>query len=287
MAEAYHWQQAIDLYSKEIRAGVGIHNMDALFSTFMLIGVLSFSVDEYNPGNSWVFSDAPDGLNWLMLQGGLRYLIEQTNPWLYRSIWFDSFKQSYDENVDFHDERPGRVDLHPELADLCEIDDTTTVDSNPYHWPLRMLSNMLHLEQSPKNFPKFVPFMGRLLPDYLELLQEKDPRALLIFSWWLALMCSVKNWWLETRIHSECVAICMSLEPIATPLILKLLEFPAEACGYVITRVHSDALIEVGLESGIDGLLPDMCVEEIDPFLYGSNVVISSCSNFGIGDIWI
>src|SRR5712664_2029816 len=184
MAEAYHWQQAIDLYSKEIGSGVGKHNMDALFSTSMLIGVLSFSVDEFNPANSWVFSDAPDGLHWLSLQSGLRYLIEQTNPWLYQSIWFDCFKKSYDENVDFHDERPGRVDLHTGLADLCEIDDTTTVESNPYHWPLRMLSNMLHLERSPKNFPKFVHFMGRLLPDYLELLQRKDPRALLILGWW-------------------------------------------------------------------------------------------------------
>jgi hypothetical protein len=65
----------------------------------------------------------------------------------------------------------------------------------------------------------------------------------------------------------------MFLEPIAIPLILELLGFPAEAC---TTRVNDDTFFEVGLD--IDRLLPDTCVEEIDQFFYESNIVASSCS---------
>jgi hypothetical protein len=47
VAEAYHWQQAISQYSREIQMGVGHHNMDALFATCMLTSALLFSAEEY------------------------------------------------------------------------------------------------------------------------------------------------------------------------------------------------------------------------------------------------
>jgi len=77
--------------------------------------VLSFSVDEFNPANSWVFSDAPDGLHWLSLQGGLRYPAYRTDQPLALPKHYGLTLSSNHmmRNVDFHDERPGRGDLHP------------------------------------------------------------------------------------------------------------------------------------------------------------------------------
>jgi hypothetical protein len=52
VAEAHHFGRAISLYSKEIQAGVGPHNMDGLFTTPMLTGAPSFTAEEYNPAKS-------------------------------------------------------------------------------------------------------------------------------------------------------------------------------------------------------------------------------------------
>lgn len=266
VAQAYHWQQAVSQYSREIKSGVGLHNMDALFSTCLLTSVLMFAAEDYRPANSWIFSSGSgdDGrenpetaLNWLLLQCGLRHLLGLTQGMLPKSMWYDMFMESArNDDGSFDDHRPGRVDMHPGLADLCGIDDTTTEETSPYHWPLRMLSPMLRLEVCAANCPKYIHFMGRLLPDYLELLVKKDPPALVILSYWLALMCTAKLWWLEPRVKSECVAICMFLENSPDPQILPLLEFPANACGYPLKRIREineifDANVDLSVLEGI------------------------------------
>ncbi|RHZ45117.1 Zn(II)2Cys6 transcription factor domain-containing protein [Aspergillus thermomutatus] len=244
MAEAYHWQQAISQYSKELACTVGPHNMDALFSTCLLMTVHSFALEEYNPRRSFVFSDDPGALSWLTLQGGLRHLLGLTQPWLCISMWWEIFMASREETQAFGDHGPGRVGLHPELADICGIDDTATEESNPYLWPLRMLTPLLQAERSIKSFSKYTNFMGRLLPSFWAQLAKKDPPALIILSWWLALMDSVRLWWAENRVRSECAAICMYLENSEDPRILKLLEFPAEVCGYLLKHVQERAEME-------------------------------------------
>ncbi|KAI9924589.1 hypothetical protein MW887_006862 [Aspergillus wentii] len=243
-AEAYHWQQAISLYSKEISSTVGLHNMDTLFSACLLLTVHSFALEDYNPRASFVFSDNPETLNWLMLQGGLRHLLGLTRPWISQSIWAAPFMESRDENIIFDDHRTGRVGLHPELADICGIDDTTTEETNPYMWPLRMLSPLLLLERSVKSFSKYTTFMGRLLPDYFDKLIQKDPPGLIILSWWLALVSATDLWWANARVRSECTAICMFLEDSDDPLVLKLLEFPAGTCGYLLRHVQERAVLD-------------------------------------------
>ncbi|KAE8138329.1 hypothetical protein BDV38DRAFT_244319 [Aspergillus pseudotamarii] len=238
MVEAYHWQKAIKQYSEEISTAVGPHNMDPLYSACLLMTIHSFSLEEYNPRSSFVFSDDPESLNWLMLQSGLRHLLQLTVPWMTQSMWWDVFRRSREGNPLYDDHRPGRVDLHPELADICGIDDTTTEETNPYHWPLRMLTPLLSLERSMKTFTHYTNYMGRLLPEYYDQLLKKDPPALIILSWWLALIVDFDVWWMDTRAKSECVAICMYLEESDDPRILSLLEFPAQVCGYLLKHVQ-------------------------------------------------
>lgn len=196
--------------------------------------VFSFAIEKINPLDSWVLSDDPSAMNWLSVQGGLRCLLEFLHPWLSDSVWSDSFKRS--STYEFYDDhRMGREDLDPTLATLCDIDDTTTEETNPFHWPLRMLSPLLRIPRDQLEESRITNFMGRLPPDYLNLLASKEPRALLLLAYWLALMCSsVHEWWVYARVRSECLAICMYLERCGDERIVdfNLLEFPAAACGY-------------------------------------------------------
>ncbi|KAG5287036.1 C6 zinc finger domain-containing protein [Histoplasma ohiense] len=245
IAAGVHWERALKLYRREISKPIDEHNMDPLMSTCMLLGTIIFSPEECKPDSSWVFSSDPTRLSWLLGQSGLRYILETiTIQQLRQSIWFEAFMESDDEDHTFNNNSPGREGLHPELAELCEINETTTEESNPYHWPLRMLSPMLPLKADRNNFAKLIPFIGRLYPAYTKLLQEKDPRALLILSYWLGKLCEEKQWWTYTKVSSECFAICMYLEHKEDPRILKLLQYPAEKCGYVLNYVIKDIITQ-------------------------------------------
>lgn len=238
ISEGYHWQQAIRLYQQDLVSPIGPHNMDQLLSTCILLSIVSFSEHEYNPRDSWLFSTDNQSLNWLLVQSGLRYLIYATIPWLKDSIWRKPFAESDADNKHaFDDHRPGPEGLHPELAQLCDIYETTTEDDNAYHWPLRLLTPLMKLETNRHNFTNLCGFMGRMEPSYLELLKKRDERAVLLFGYWLAKVCEDSACYAYPRWHSECLAICMFLEHSHDPRILRLLRFPAERCGYVLRHV--------------------------------------------------
>lgn len=198
---------------------------------------------------SWVFSNDPADLNWLLLQGGLRFLFQRTGQWLSSSLWLATFMEVHDYDIDFEDDRPGRVDLDPDLADLCGIDESSTTKNNPYLWPLRMLTGLLSLKPEHRSHQAYSMWMGRLEPGYLDCLVRREPPALVLLAWWLALMASLDDWWVRTRVRSECTAICMFLEGSEDLLVRRLLEFPAERCGYLLRHVQEQSVIEVGDES--------------------------------------
>ncbi|KAL4918923.1 hypothetical protein BDW62DRAFT_210101 [Aspergillus aurantiobrunneus] len=214
-------------------------NMDALFSACLLMTVNSFSMDSYNPRQSFVFSPNPaESLNWLFLQSGLRHLLGRAKPWVPKNMWWELFMESRSDFFD--DTRPGREGLHPELSGLCGITEFSTEENNPYFWPLRMLTPLLTLKPSAETFPRITTFIGRLGPYYYERLIAKDPPGLVLLAWWLALMLRVGLWWVDNRARSECTAICMYLEKSNDPLVLRLLEFPAHVCGYMLQYVQLD-----------------------------------------------
>ncbi|KAL4743154.1 hypothetical protein BDV11DRAFT_202142 [Aspergillus similis] len=234
LLEAHHWQRAIRQYSTELQSSIGPQNMDALFSACLLMTVNSFALDSYNPRQSFVFSPNPvESLNWLFVQSGLRHLLGRAVPWLRKSMWWEMFMESRNDLFE--------EGLHPDLANLCGITESTTTENNPYLWPLRMLTPLLTLEPSLRTYSRITTFMGRLLPDYYERLIAKDTPALVILAWWLALMTRVDLWWVSTRARSECTAICMYLECTSSDMfVLRLLEFPAQACGYLLQHIQAN-----------------------------------------------
>ncbi|PWY91250.1 hypothetical protein BO70DRAFT_89043 [Aspergillus heteromorphus CBS 117.55] len=235
VTESYHWQQAISQYSEALTT-IGPDNTDSLISACLLMTIRSFALDEYNPLSSFVFSDDSTSLNWLSLQAGLRHLLEATYKWQSDSMWWEVFNKTDNSKVQFFDDdRPGRVGIRPELADLCGIDETTTAATSPYHAPARILTGLLSLERGTQNFGPYTGFMGRLLPDFFEKLIQKDPPALVLLSWWLALMHGTEMWWVHMRARSEIAAICWYLG--GDEGMVRLLEFPAECVGE-ITFIH-------------------------------------------------
>ncbi|OGM50937.1 C6 transcription factor [Aspergillus bombycis] len=236
LAETYFWQRAIKLYQAALTSNVTLQNVDSLLSTCMFMGLTSLCPENIKPTDSWVLSDKSDAMNWLCLQSGLRCIITLAQPYLDSSIWASTFQRAHEDELQFLENvvKQGREGLNPDLADLCGIDESTTAETNPYCEPLGLLTALFQLEKNFKNSAKCAEFMGKLSNDFLALLRQRDPPALLILAQWMGLMCTMSEWqpWVFGRLVSECIAICMYLEHDPDPRISRLLEFPAGACGY-------------------------------------------------------
>lgn len=235
IAETYFWQRALKLYQAALSSKVHRDNVDALLSSCMLMGVTTICPEHFQPTDSWVLTNRPEGLNWLALQSGIRCIIELAAPYIPDSIWATAFAAVNKEERQIFDQvEQGREGLDQDLADLCGIDDFTTEKTNIYYSPLRILTPLMELERSLPNAGHCASFMGRLECDFLSLLRQRDPPALLILAQWMGLMCSLVEYqpWIEARIRGECIAICMFLEHSADPRVLRLLRFPSEECGY-------------------------------------------------------
>ena len=256
LPETYHWQRTVDLFQKEIDEPIGLHNMDAVLSTSMLLAVLAFTYDDHSVAGSWIFSPTQSSANWLYVQGGLLGILIQCAAHLDQSIWIPVLNDADDYKGTFSNEDPGPEGLPAAFVDLCEIDASSSGKNNPYHLPLRTLAPLLDIQPSAANYYKLVTIVGRISGQYRDLVQQKDPRALLILSYWFGLMCGVDLWWVRTRVRTECVAICMFLEHHHDPRIVKLLEFPAHACGYCLKPppVPDGYLVELDVDSADFGL---------------------------------
>lgn len=238
-AEAYFWQQALRQYQTALYSSVRPDNVDALLSSCMMMGVMTICPENFSPTDSWVLTNRPEAMNWLCLQSGLRTIIALAAPYIPDSIWAVSFDAIVKEEGTIFDKKPqtGREGLDPDLADLCQIDEYTTENNSIYYDPLRILSALLKLERNRPNSAHVSSFMGRLECDFLALCRKRDVPALAMLVQWMGLMCAAAEWqpWIEGRIRSECIAICMFLEHSTDPLVLRLLRFPAEASGYELT----------------------------------------------------
>ncbi|KAL2865972.1 Zn(II)2Cys6 transcription factor domain-containing protein [Aspergillus lucknowensis] len=238
LAEAYFWQQAITLYSRALRNNIDEKSISGLVSASMLMGITSLAPLRFRIEDSWVFTGRPSDLNWFAIQGGLRCILVHAGQYIPGSIWETAFEISSKWECEvFKDEiTQGREGLHPELADLCEIDDTTTAETSVYWHPLKFLSAYMGLEVNAMNASHCATWIGRVAPEFVTVCRHRDPRALVLLAHWMGLMCSLSQWqpWVEGRIRKECTAICIYLESMGDPAILPFLEYPASGCGYIL-----------------------------------------------------
>ncbi|KAK2757293.1 hypothetical protein FQN54_004807 [Arachnomyces sp. PD_36] len=239
VSEAYHWQQAVTLFRKEMNAPIKLENMDSMISTCMMLAVLSYTSDSHDPSASWVFSPHAK-TSWLFINGGLNSLMDTYAPVFAQSVWLPILVDAKDFTGSEFIQNPGRDGIAADFADLCCVNDSSTHKNNPYHEPLRTLTALMQLEFVSANYSRFVFFMRSIRGEYRELLKEKDPRALLILGHWFAILCGIDQWWIRDRVKLECRAVCTYLEHNDDSRIVKLLAFPAEACGYALSPQKPD-----------------------------------------------
>ena len=228
IAEAAHWQSGLQLYRKAL-AGKS-HDFDGTITATFLSIIFTFALDDELPHDSYS-ADDPEKLmhaiNPLAATGGFGVLRDVIGERLMDSVWRAVLLDSDDSKGTFSFDTPGIRGLPRAFVDLCELDDHSTSETNPYHTIVRLLAPLLQLKPAPGNFTKLIAYSGRTWRHFRPLLFRKDARALLLISYWFALMRQVDQWWIANRAKTECVAIVNYLCQLGDPKITALLPFPA------------------------------------------------------------
>jgi hypothetical protein len=163
----------------------------------MLLNAMSFSfIEDSNLGHSesWIFSSSPQSLYWLSVQLGLRHLLLGTRAFRMDNGLLFLFLSCNDDCNTLTTERAGTKGLALELAEIYGLDETPTSDRNPYHDTLQELIPLMSLVPSFENLFKFLHWFGSVDKPFFTMLREKDPPALLIFGYWLSILCYLDLW---------------------------------------------------------------------------------------------
>lgn len=229
IAEAAHWHTGLQLYQQTLTGEKP--DFDATVATTFLTIMFTFSLDDNLPQDAFSSDDSDKlrhALNPMAATGGFRALRDLFGQFMNTSVWKSVLQGSDDNMGTFSNASRLGVDGLPiAFVDLCGLDDDSTNENNEYHYIVRLLTPLLGLEPDVENFTKLMAFLGRSWPYFRPLLLRKDPRGLLLASYWFASMRQVDQWWLTVRARSECMAIVYYLAQLQDPKIAALLAYPA------------------------------------------------------------
>jgi hypothetical protein len=214
VAEIYHLSQAAALFNKKLNKPIKPSDRDALWSAAALLGFLAMTwIDAATPEEAWPLtkSDSAD-LEWIRMSESKAAIWEVTNP-LRPDSMFHIMATDYISQTEHALSKPelGIEGIPPSFAHLYDLDESSNADNNPYFDVIHKLAPLLKTEVDRSNIVIYYAVVGHTSLAFKSLLEQKDPRALLVFAYWYAkLIHSV--WWLDRRSLMEGQAICLYLE---------------------------------------------------------------------------
>ncbi|KIV79514.1 hypothetical protein PV11_07071 [Exophiala sideris] len=229
----YHMSRALCLYLGQMDSITDLQTLDAMLSTCMILTSLAYYGAINDTSDSWIFgTHSTSHYDWLTVTSGLGFLLRQAEAqrYIHESFWLPIIIESDAFNgPNLPSGSREAFNLPALLADVCGIGDAVN-EMNPYDKPFRILDTMFSFPTRGQSFPKLMSYPCRLESKFVALVHEKDHVALLLLSYWFALMCKLPHWWCRRRVQHECQSICRYLHMFATRAIKELLEVPKEAC---------------------------------------------------------
>lgn len=235
-AEAGHWHRGLQLYQADLARKVQPSNgasksgFDAIVAAMLITIVFTFALEDGSAHNDRPASDnefITRILNPMASTGGFKALQLIYDAPSNGSPWAQVFYAADDDVGSFTSDEPGVEGLPPAFVRLCELDEFSTSHENPYHKILRHLTPLLEMKVNPENMNKIFAFGGRMHKVFRPLVIQKDVRALLLLSWWLALLRQVDEWWVKAWARTSCRSVVAHLSSLQDPKVQALLVYPA------------------------------------------------------------
>ncbi|CAG9991078.1 unnamed protein product [Clonostachys byssicola] len=208
--ECYHRAQSTALFNRRLREPIQTGDKDPIWGTAAALALLSFATpDTCSPEESWPLkSSGPSDLEWLRMSNGKMSLWRITDPLRPDSLFHVMAPAFAQMNSPLPD--VGIYGIPVPLASVCNLDNSSTDESNPYFKVAHAVSQVLDLPDSQVTTGEIGVFPRSIHDSFKYLLLERDPVALLLLYLWYR-KASRSMWWVELRARVECPAICLYL----------------------------------------------------------------------------
>lgn len=185
---------------------------DALVTTAMFLNLLAFAfADDARLSASWVVGSDRGRLGWLELQLGLKPLLMATSRFRDASALQPMFEASDDERPTLGSADHRFTSIPSSWTALLRPCPADRFDAAVLQEPLLVLAESRLIDPEPGNIFICLQFVGKLGPEFVELLHCQDDRALWIFGYWLGLLGRFGFWWLRRRVERDFRAIVLYL----------------------------------------------------------------------------
>ncbi|KAF2108396.1 hypothetical protein BDV96DRAFT_636934 [Lophiotrema nucula] len=200
-----HWSTATKLYSEVLSKPIQPHVRDSLWATASMMGCSTFAyIESPDVREAWPLKPPdPNDLDWLKLSEGKKAIWELANPSRPDSVFKMMAQEHHYLAVPKWVEENDLSGLSQDMRDLFDIGPDSTVQNNVYHLPALILSQLQFMKPDHDNVLNFLYFMGYMTPEFRNLLEIKDPRALLLVGWWFKRLNNAEIWWLRRRASVE------------------------------------------------------------------------------------
>ncbi|KAH7115213.1 hypothetical protein B0J11DRAFT_127104 [Dendryphion nanum] len=217
-ASLHHWNIATTLFNRVLSRPIDLSSRDALWATAILFGIAGIAyVESTNPSLAWPLkqTDSND-FNWLRLSDGKKAIWRIADPLRPDS----AFSSVAGANLDSAQMLPVWIqendfrglDKDEELRLVFGITPNSTIDNNPYHLSLLILARLRLTPPTQDHVITYLLFIGHMGNGFRDLLEVKDPRAVLLMGWFYKLLENSEVWWLRRRAETEGVGVHIWLQ---------------------------------------------------------------------------
>ena len=179
--ETFHWHHSLSLFNSKLCGSVQSSERDALWATSAITASLSFAcIEAHTAEDAWPLKQASClDLNWLKLSDGKREIWRIAQP-LRKDGMFQALALEHRSIFVASYTNPALHNLPAELLIHCGLDNASTTQNNAYYVGASFLAQAWNSSCTQNIFQNFFCFITTTTPEYRELLQQKDHRALLL-----------------------------------------------------------------------------------------------------------
>ncbi|EFY92349.1 hypothetical protein J3458_000964 [Metarhizium acridum] len=244
---AFHWYHGTALFHQMLsRAStapvLSSSERDALWMSAAMLGAAAFAyLGSLDPSDAWPLKErSSTDLDWLRMSHGKRVVWELADPSRPESL-FRRMTAYQSRDPPPSASSPIRPHALPSLFySVFDIGPPSTPDGNPYHAAAALISQLLPVEPTPHNIHHFLSFLSQIDARYQVLVQDKDPRAMILLLYWMAKVVLYPMWWTRRRTLYEGLAICIYIERHHghNPKFMQLISYPRAVLSAVYSGVE-------------------------------------------------
>ncbi|KAK3700108.1 hypothetical protein LTR37_016111 [Vermiconidia calcicola] len=237
--EIFHHYHGTALFNRLLSQPLEDSHRDPLWGTAALLGCITIgSIEARTAEEAWPLKrSSPEDLDWLRMSDGKKEVWRIVDPLREDSVWRHALDYGANKDPLPYDHRVPELDLlYPWLIKIYDFDPSSSEhNEDPYYTAASILVRLLELDCNHSTIMYFLSFLGHMDVRFRQLLHDKDPKALLLLSWWYGKMCQYNVWWQSRRMVLEGQAICLYLERnhADDPDVLRLLSYPRMMTGLI------------------------------------------------------